>query len=43
MKNRKEIVIFSIKITIFAKNFKPFVARNNDFDEVLFGNFVVSI
>ena len=43
MKNRQKIVILSIKITIFAKNFKPFVARNNDFDEVLFGNFVVSI
>ena len=43
MKNRQKIVILSIKITIFVKNFKPFVARNNDFDVVLFGNFVVSI
>ena len=35
MKNRKEIVIFSIIITIFAKKFKPSMARISDFDEVL--------
>lgn len=41
MKNRKEIVIFSIKITIFAKKYKPSMARISGFDGVFLGVSVV--